>query len=105
MKQHKIIIPLFSLIVAIPSLTSCDSFFDIKPQSELTGKDFWQSKSDVESSVAACYRALQEPDVMERFIVWGEVRSDNVLRGTNTSESISNLLNANVDATNGYTSW
>ena len=25
MKQHKIIIPLFSLIVAIPSLTSCDS--------------------------------------------------------------------------------
>lgn len=105
MKQHKIIIPLFSLMVAIPSLTSCDSFFDIKPQSELTGEDFWQSKSDVESSVAACYRALQEPDVMERFIVWGEVRSDNVLRGTNTSESISNLLNANVDATNGYTSW
>lgn len=26
MKQHKIIIPLFSLMVAIPSLTSCDSF-------------------------------------------------------------------------------
>ena len=105
MKQHRIIIPLFSLMTATLSLTSCDSFFDIKPQSELTGEDFWQSKSDVESSVAACYRALQEPDVMERFIVWGEVRSDNVLRGTNTNESISNLLNANVDATNGYTSW
>lgn len=105
MKQHRIIIPLFCLMAATLSLTSCDSFFDIKPQSELTGEDFWQSKSDVESSVAACYRALQEPDVMERFIVWGEVRSDNVLRGTNTNESISNLLNANVDATNGYTSW
>ena len=105
MKQHRIIIPLFCLMGATLSLTSCDSFFEIKPQSELIGEDFWQSKSDVESSVAACYRALQEPDVMERFIVWGEVRSDNVLRGTNTSENISNLLNANVDATNGYTSW
>ncbi|MFB9896426.1 RagB/SusD family nutrient uptake outer membrane protein [Hallella seregens] len=105
MKQHKIIFLLFSLMLATPMLTSCDSFFDIKPQSELVGEDFWQSKSDVESSVAACYRALQEPDAMERFIVWGEVRSDNVIHGTNTNENINNILNANVDATNSYTSW
>ena len=38
MKQHKIIIPLFSLMVAIPSLTSCDSFFDIKPNQNLQAK-------------------------------------------------------------------
>ena len=105
MKQHKFIIPLFSLMVASTTLTSCDSFFDIKPQSELTSDDFWQSKSDVESSVAACYKQLEEPSVMERFIVWGEVRSDNVLRGNDPSTDISNILNANVDANNGYTSW
>lgn len=105
MKQHQIIIPLFSLLTASTVLTSCDSFFDIKPESELVSEDFWLSKSDVESSVAACYRALMEPDVMERFIVWGEVRSDNVLRGSNPSTDISNILNANVDATNGYTRW
>lgn len=92
-------------MAASATLSSCESFFDIKPQSELIGEDYWQSKSDVESSVAACYRALQEPDVMERFIVWGEVRSDNVLKGTNTNDNISNILNANVDATNGYTTW
>ena len=105
MRQHKIIVPLFSLMAASMTLTSCDRFFDIKPQSELVGEDYWQSKSDVESSVAACYRALQEPDVMERIIVWGEVRSDNVLRGNSTNDNISNILSANVDATNGYTSW
>lgn len=105
MKQHKLLIPLLGFAAAAMTLSSCESFFDIKPQSELIGEDYWQSKSDVESSVAACYRALQEPDVMERFIVWGEMRSDNVLRGSNTSDNISNILNANVDATNGYTSW
>lgn len=105
MKRHKIIIPLFACLSATLAMTSCDSFFDIKPESELTSDDFWKSKSDVESSVAACYRALQEPDVMERFIVWGEVRSDNVLRGYNCNEAIGNILKLNVDATNGYTYW
>lgn len=105
MKQHKIIIPIFSLLTASTMLTSCDSFFDIKPESELVSEDFWLTKSDVESSVAACYRAMMEPDVMEQIIVWGEVRSDNVLRGINPSTDISNILKANVDATNGFTRW
>ncbi len=97
----KVFVSLSTVLV----LASCDQFFDIKPESELVSEDFWQSKSDVESSVAACYRALQEPDVMERFIVWGEVRSDNVLRGYNCNEAIDNILKLNIDATNGYTSW
>ena len=33
--------------------SSCSDFFDIKPQTELVSDDFWQTKSDVESAVAA----------------------------------------------------
>ena len=86
-------------------LSSCEEWFDIKPQTELVSNDFWQSKSDVESAVAACYRAFLEPDMMERLIVWGEVRSDNVLTGLNVSNDIYYILTANVDASNGYTKW
>lgn len=86
-------------------LYSCEDWFDIKPQTELVNSDFWQSKSDVESAMAACYRAFLEPDMMERLIVWGEVRSDNVLSGSNASNDISYILTANVDASNSYTNW
>ena len=85
--------------------TSCSDFFDIKPQTELVGDDFWQSKSDVESAVAACYRAMLEPDVMERLIAWGEVRSDNVRAGRSLGSDLQYMLNANIDASNGYTQW
>ncbi len=84
---------------------SCEDWFDIKPETELVSDDFWKSESDVGSSVAACYRALMEPDAMERIIVWSEVRSDNVVSGTSTNTDMSYILNANVNASNSYTSW
>lgn len=103
--KHKIFILPFLSFMTLSLLISCDSWFDIKPDAELVEEDFWQSKSDVESAIAACYRAMQEPGAMERFIVWGEMRSDNVLAGSNPSNDINYILTANIDATNGYTSW
>ena len=96
---------ILTLIVALPLVTSCNDWFTIKPESELVKDDFWQKKSDVASAVAACYRAMEEPGFMERLIVWGEVRSDNVVAGTSTSDDISYILNANVEASNAYTQW
>ena len=86
-------------------LTSCSDFFDIKPQTELVSDDFWQTKSDVESAVAACYRAMEEPDVMERLIAWGEMRSDNVLLGQSYNDNVYYILTANVDDNNAYAQW
>lgn len=106
MKQIKqLILPVAAALTTLATVTSCDDFFDIKPSTELVSDDFWQSKNDVESSVAACYRAMMEPGVMERLIVWGEVRSDNVLVGYSASDDISRILSANLDATNAYTQW
>lgn len=81
-------------------LSGCSDWFDIMPQTELVKEDFWKSKSDVESAVAACYRAMEEPDVMERLIAWGEVRSDNVIRGFDVNNDILYMLQCNIDATN-----
>lgn len=94
------------ICLSIPAcLTGCSDWFDIKPQTELVKEDFWKSKSDVESAVAACYRAMEEPDVMERLIAWGEVRSDNVIRGFDVDNDLLYILQCNIDATNKFTSW
>ncbi len=105
MKTIKNITLLGLTLLMMPVLTSCDDWFDIKPESEIVGDDFWQSESDVESAVSACYRALMEPEAMERIIVWSEMRSDNVLRGMNANTDMYYMLSANITASNGYTSW
>lgn len=93
------------MMLLLALMTSCESWFDIKPEGELVKEDFWQSKSDVASAMAACYRAMQEPAAMERFIVWGESRSDNVVAGLNLVSDMRYILTANIDATNSYTNW
>lgn len=93
-----------SLLAAF-CLTGCNDWFDIKPETELVKEDFWKSKSDVESAVAACYRALETPEAMERMIAWGEVRSDNVIRGFSVDTDLLYILQCNIDATNNFTNW
>ena len=101
---HAVLLSVCSVFLVF-TFTSCDDWFDIKPETELVEEDFWKSKSDVESAVTACYRAMEEPSFMERLIVWSEVRSDNVLKGTSLTSDMNDILNATLDASNGYTSW
>lgn len=85
--------------------TSCNDWLDLHPQSETIQEDFWQDESDVESMVAACYRSMNETGFMERLLVWGEVRSDNILKGGSQNTDIDRILELTLNATNGYTSW
>jgi tetratricopeptide (TPR) repeat protein len=86
-------------------LTSCNDWFDLHPQSETILEDFWQDENDVKSMVAACYRAMNEPAFMERLLVWGEIRSDNILKGGSQNTDIDRILELTLNATNPYTSW
>ncbi len=106
MKQIKRIIKATLLSVLI-TCASCDDWFSIYPESEMVYEDFWADKNDVLSMLGSCYRGMIEPGFMERLIVWGEVRSDNVVAGTGLSvgDDLQYLLDANLTATNGYTSW
>ena len=85
--------------------TSCDDWFTIYPESETVLEDFWQDQNDVTSMVAACYRAMLEPAFMERVIVWGEVRSDNVLKGSGSNDNVNRFLDLQLTASNPYTQW
>jgi len=105
MKKIIYIRPLMVLVILMFVLTSCSNWFDLRPQSETVQEDYWKDENDVKSMVGACYREMNEPAFMERLIVWGEVRSDNVIKGMNTSGDLTYILNLALNASNNYTSW
>jgi tetratricopeptide (TPR) repeat protein len=104
MKQLKNIAGLV-LLSSVIALTACEDWFDIRPKSETVFADFWKDESDVLGVVGACYRGMCVPGFIERSIVWGEVRSDNVIAGAGASGEIVNILNLNLNASNSYTYW
>lgn len=85
--------------------TSCEDWFDVAPESEMTFDDFWKEKNDVLSAVGACYRAMNEEWFLKKMIAWGEVRSDNVIFGKGDETDLTYILTANINAANGYAKW
>lgn len=87
--------------------SSCSDFLTIEPLNEIVQDKFWNSKSDVENIVMGCYSAMQSQTVIDRMIIWGEVRSDNMIGGTNiaNNEHLSNIFKENINAKNVYTTW
>jgi hypothetical protein len=90
------------------SASSCSDFLDIKPMDKMVLEDYWKTQSDVESTVLACYRAMQEDGFMERIILGGELRSDNVIVDATKLESGTEIMHINdltIKPTNGLLKW
>lgn len=87
--------------------SSCSDFLTIDPLNEIVQDKFWNSKSDVENIVMGCYAAMQSQTIIDRMIIWGESRSDNMVGGTNiaNNEGLQNIFKENINAKNAYTSW
>lgn len=85
------------------ALVSCD--VEVLPLNQIIAQNYWTSKDDVESVVFSCYTGLTTSAVMERMIVWGEVRSDNIKEGqqiAQASKDLQYLLNGSILETNSY---
>ncbi len=100
-KQIKILIVILSIFVG----TSCTNWLDIRPESQIVLEDFWQNESHVTQVLASCYRSMTESSVIRRMIVWGEVRSDNLIEGDDTESNIGRILNVDINASNSYADW
>ena len=57
--------------------------------------------------ISGCYSTMQSGDFVYRLMVWGEVRSDNIVAGNNvnTNVDLSNIFEENLRANNSYTKW
>lgn len=89
------------------SLVSCSDMLEIESLNEIVLENFWNEKSDVDNVVAGCYSALQSQSCIDRMMVWGECRSENMIGGTRISDDVNleNIFKENIKATNGYTTW
>ena len=98
----------WAFALAFPfALTSCSDFLEITPQETIVLDKFWNEETDVENVVAGCYVAMQEQAVIDRMMVWGEFRSDNVVGGTNIENQtdLSNIFKENINASNTFATW
>lgn len=100
MKKHLII-----SILGIFLWSSCSEWLDLRPESEIVLEDYWKTEAQASSVLAACYRGLQLDPVVERMLIWGELRSDNVVEGNSGRLDLLRILNVNITPTNNYANW
>jgi len=107
MKQ-KIILSGLSILLIFSS--SCNKWLDLRPENDIVLEDFWQTKSDVEAVLASCYRSLTDRECIERMMVWGELRSDNIVMGRGfpigkEEYDMYKILYGDLTSTNAYALW
>ena len=82
----------------------------ILPDDKTVDEDFWKTKENVASMVNAAYSAMASEDVITRFIVWGDFRTDEFLRTSSadvssTTQALDEIASVNMQTTNMYASW
>ncbi len=104
MKTH--IFKITLLLTLLAGLSACSDWLTIKPDGKVVLDDYWKNEADVEAVVAACYRGMLEDEFMKRVIVWGELRSDNIIGGNGSiSDAENKMLQASIIPTNDMCRW
>ena len=88
------------------SLCSCTDFLTIYPTDKTVGENFWKNKDQVDQMVTGAYTGMISGSNIERFIMWGDYRSD-VLKKTNAlnNTTLDNITNVDLYPSSGYNSW
>lgn len=113
MKNYKIlnsrvarVVKMCVLGCVVAMTCSCEDFLTIYPTDKIILEDFWKSKEDVNNVVAESYRLMTTSDYLNRLIVWGELRSDNVIEGNyGGNNNIKYIMEANLLPNNPYATW
>ena len=92
--------------LALTTLGSCNDFLTIYPTDRIVGDDFWKTKKDVDQMVDGCYLSMLDYSIMERAIMWGAYRSDELLKlADHNDNTLDNISAVNLLPTNRYNSW
>ena len=103
-------IMLFTLHFSLFTFTSCVDT-ELLPYESTVGEDFWKTKDDVSLMVNAAYVNLANSEIIERLIVWGSFRSDELILNSSitqnspTKTALSEIKTGNISTTNQYNNW
>lgn len=84
---------------------------EVLPDSITIGEDMWKSKEDVSAMVNGAYQAMVANDVIERCVVWGTFRGDEVnhltttLSGVQKENDLRDIKAGQMTQTNMYADW
>lgn len=74
------------VLCSVGVLSSCEDFLNTVPLNEIVLENFWENEEEVNSVVMSCYSGMAQGDFLTRLMLWGELRSDNVVEGVITGE-------------------
>ena len=104
MKKIKYI--LAALLLA-SGFSSCESFLDEQPVSELPADQMWTSSREAKAGVSQIYGFFRSA-MRENYFYWGEFRSDDFAPGASTAATqqrvIDNQLTTDLNCTK-WTAW
>lgn len=104
-KKTSFFLLLSSLFFSVASLTSCVDTV-LLPDDKTVEEDYWKTKSEVSAMVAGAYQAMTSSDIMQRLIVWGDYRSDELVKETNVSNTaLSEIEAMSIQTTNTFATW
>lgn len=92
-------------LVAGSLLSSCTDYLTIIPSDQIVHEDFWQTEDQVNGMLAHSYTSLISTAAMERAIVWGELRADNMTFRESAGADLKYLVEANILDDNSYSNW
>lgn len=96
------------MIVASILLVSCVDTI-ILPDDKTVEEDFWKSKSDVQLIVNNAYRSMTFENVISRLIVWGDLRSDELIPIASVTgslvEDLTEINLGNTQEDNAFATW
>lgn len=105
MKLYKKIVLSICICMGFAAV-SCDDFLTIYPTNSIVLENYWKEKADVEGMVATCYKTMLGSGFISRAIVWGELRSDNLIGRTGSvSTELKYIIEANLLPENSYCNW
>ena len=82
----------------------------VLPVDKTIGEDYWKSRDDVSLMVNGAYKAMTSSDIINRMMVWGELRGDNVnpnsdLQSSANLSALEQVNTLNLDDKNTYADW
>lgn len=93
------------VVMATLMMASCAEWLELYPEGETLLEDYWKSADDIESVLASCYLSVMDERYLQRAIVWGELRSDNMEKANKTPSDLIDILDVNIQATNSFCDW
>ena len=88
MKKIKYIL---AAVLLASGFSSCESFLDEQPVSELPADQMWTSSREAKAGVSQIYGFFRSA-MRENYFYWGEFRSDDFLSGASTAADQQRVL-------------